>query len=137
MIAATRAEMTSDWVDSSGGTMPLPTVVATAVPDSAPRKFSTPAMSTARPGDSTRVATTVAIALAVSWKPLMKSKLSPRRRISSRRNSSVLGVSSGIFERDIAEDHRHVLALVGRVLEELVEIVPAHGLDELWHLGHA
>ena len=46
--------------------MPLPTVVATAVPDSAPTKLSTPAMSTARPGDNTRVATTVAMAFAVS-----------------------------------------------------------------------
>ena len=41
-------------------------IVATAVPDSAPTKFNTPAMSTARMGESTRVATTVAIALAVS-----------------------------------------------------------------------
>ena len=44
--------------------MPLPTVVATAVPESAPRKFKTPAISTARPGESTRVATEVAMALA-------------------------------------------------------------------------
>src|SRR5579859_6132856 len=77
-IAATSAEMTSAWVDNSGGMMPLPTVVATAVPESAPAKLSTPAMRTARPGDSTRVATTVAIALAVSWNPLMKSKMTPR-----------------------------------------------------------
>src|SRR6266516_14354 len=65
-IAATSAEMTSVWVETSGGMMPLPTVVATAVPDSAPTKLRTPAMSTARPGESTLVATTVAIALAVS-----------------------------------------------------------------------
>ena len=65
-MAASSAEMTSACVDSSGGMMPLPTVVATAVPDSAPTKFSTLAISTARPGDSTRVATTVAMALAVS-----------------------------------------------------------------------
>src|SRR5215207_1216094 len=65
-MAATRAEITSTSVESSGGMMPLPTVDATAVPDSAPRKFSAPAINTARPGDRTRVATTVAIALAVS-----------------------------------------------------------------------
>src|SRR3981081_1925247 len=58
-MAATRAEMTSAWVDNSGGMMPLPTVVATAVPDRAPTKFSTPAISTALPGDRTRAAQTV------------------------------------------------------------------------------
>src|SRR5207302_8777419 len=103
-MAATSAEMTSVCVDSSGGMMPLPTVVATAVPDSAPTKFSTPAISTARPGESTRVATTVAIALAVSWKPLMKSNVRPSARMRRRTNRSRLGVSSGILERDIAQD---------------------------------
>ena len=42
MIAAISAEITSVWVESSGGMIPLPTVVATAVPDSAPTKLSTP-----------------------------------------------------------------------------------------------
>jgi hypothetical protein len=46
--------------------MPLPTVLATAVPESAPATFRTAAISTARPGVSTRVATEVAIAFAVS-----------------------------------------------------------------------
>src|SRR5438105_9819486 len=64
--AATSALMTSDCVEISGGTIPLPTVVATAVPESAPIKLSTPAIRTARPGDKTRVATDVAIALAES-----------------------------------------------------------------------
>ena len=34
------------------------------------------AQTTATPGESTRVETTVAIELALSWKPLMKSKTS-------------------------------------------------------------
>src|SRR5919199_2302518 len=106
MMAATRAEMTSDWVEISGGTMPLPTVVATAVPESAPRKLSTPAISTARPGDSTRVATDVAMALAVSWKPLMKSNVSPSAmiRTSSSRSSVTGGMrGSGVLQGDVAE----------------------------------
>jgi hypothetical protein len=78
-MAEKRAATTSCCVASSGATIPVPTVVATAVPLSAPRKFSTPAMSTARPGERTRVATEVATALAVSWKPLMKSNTTPRR----------------------------------------------------------
>src|SRR5216683_3032669 len=117
-MAETSAEMTSACVDSSGGMMPLPTVVATALP-----------------GDSTLVATTVAMALAVSWKPLMKSKIRPRIRIRSRTSRSTLSVSSGILEGDVAQNGRHSLRLVGCVLEQLVQVVPAHGFDELRDLG--
>src|SRR5438477_4641891 len=129
--------MTSVWVDSSGGMMPLPTVVATAVPESAPTKFSTPAISTARPGESTRVATTVAMALAVSWKPLMKSNTRPRTRISNRSSSSPLKVRSGILQGDIAQDGGHGLGLIGRILEQLVQVVPAHRLDQLGYFSDA
>ena len=51
--------------------MPLPTVVATAVPRNAPTKFITAAMISAVRGVSARVETEVAIALAASWKPLV------------------------------------------------------------------
>src|SRR5206468_4581492 len=102
--------------------MPLPTVVATAVPDSAPTKFSTPAISTARPGESTRVATTVAMAFAVSWKPLMKSNVTPSARISSRTRRSAFRVTSGILERDVAQNGGDVLGLVGGVLEKLIQV---------------
>jgi hypothetical protein len=46
-------------------------VTATAVPHNAPRRFVVAASSTAWPGVITLVATTVAMELAVSWKPLM------------------------------------------------------------------
>jgi hypothetical protein len=46
-------------------------VFATAVPVIAPTKFSTPANMTAVRTGSTPVDTTVAIAFAASWKPLM------------------------------------------------------------------
>jgi hypothetical protein len=53
-------------------TMPDPTVWATAVPNpNAATKLKNAAHTTALPGDSTRVDTTVAIELAASWKPLM------------------------------------------------------------------
>ena len=53
-------------------TMPEPTVLATAVPNTnAATKLKNAAHITAWPGDSTRVETTVAIELAASWKPLM------------------------------------------------------------------
>ena len=50
--------------------MPLPMVVATAVPASAPTVFISPAMSTAANGVMTRVEITVATVLAASFIPL-------------------------------------------------------------------
>jgi hypothetical protein len=45
--------------------------LATAVPLSAPTKLAVALMAIASPGVSARVLTLVAIALAVSWNPLM------------------------------------------------------------------
>ena len=45
-------------------------------------KLKNAAQKTATPGESTRVETTVAIELALSWKPLMKSKASATAMIS-------------------------------------------------------
>ena len=53
-------------------TIPLPIVLATAVPNTrAPTKLAEADRKIAYSGLSARVATEVAIALAVSWKPLM------------------------------------------------------------------
>ena len=55
--------------------MPLPIVRATLTPNpNAATKLKNAAQTTAWVGLSTRVETTVAIELAASWKPLMKSK---------------------------------------------------------------
>ena len=52
--------------------MPEPIVLATAVPNTKmAAKLKKAAHTTALPGDSTRVETTVAMELAASWKPLM------------------------------------------------------------------
>lgn len=67
--------------------MPLAMVTATAVPESAPTRFMNAASITAWPGDSTLVATTVAIELAVSWKPLMNSNTSAVNTTSRTRVS--------------------------------------------------
>ena len=53
--------------------MPLAMVAATATDRNAPIRFSTAASATAIRGRSARVAMVVAIAFAVSWKPLVKS----------------------------------------------------------------
>ena len=72
--AARTPPATVTRVTASGSTTPLPTDLATAVPETAPRKFMTAAISTAVRGDITRVETTVAMALAASLKPLESSK---------------------------------------------------------------
>ena len=66
-------------VTMAGSITPLPMVFATCVPSTAKAtKLKNAAQTTATRGDSTRVETTVAIELAASWKPLMKSNASAR-----------------------------------------------------------
>ena len=77
-------------------TIPLPTVVATAVVTNAPRRFATDAIATAIRGESAWVEIEVATAFAVSWKPLVKSK--PRATIDHDDHEDValhVTVSSG------------------------------------------
>ena len=77
-IAPTRAAMTTIWLGStpvpglvSGLTSPEAIVLATAVPVSAPTKLAVADRTMAYSGLSARVDTDVAMALAVSWNPLM------------------------------------------------------------------
>src|SRR3954464_5009701 len=57
-------------------TIPLAIVAATASDRNAPTKFRLADIATAARGERARVDTEVAIALAVSWNPLVKSKAS-------------------------------------------------------------
>ena len=66
MMAADRPFKRVGSVTASVSTSPRPIVVATAVPIIAPMRLQTAAMRMACRGRSTRVETTVAIALAVS-----------------------------------------------------------------------
>src|SRR3712207_2196691 len=75
-IAPTSPAKTIDGVMSSASTMPDATVAATSSEMKAPTKFRIAAMLTAVRGASARVEIDVATALAVSWKPLVKSKAS-------------------------------------------------------------
>src|SRR5512142_3316757 len=86
-IAPANAATITACVDALGSIIPLPTVLATAVPERAPAKLSTAAMRIAWRGESTRVATTVAIELAVSWKPLVKLNTMARIMTTPRRMS--------------------------------------------------
>jgi hypothetical protein len=71
VIAPRRAAATTACVVVASSTRPAPIVLATAVPANAPMKLKAVAMRIAWRGCSARVATDVAIAFAVSWKPLM------------------------------------------------------------------
>ncbi len=69
-MAPMSAASTIACVTDVGSMMSLPIVEATRVPRNAPTTFRTAAISTAVRGRSTPVDTTVAIAFAVSWKPV-------------------------------------------------------------------
>src|SRR5260370_18048409 len=74
-IAPAKPAMTTYWVTSSSRIIPLPMVLATAVPRrNAATKLKKAAQITASLGDKTRVETTVAMLFAASWKPFKKSK---------------------------------------------------------------
>ena len=75
--APIRAAIRTSGVTMEGSISPFEIVLATAVPTmKAARKLNPAAQMTATPGDSTRVLTTVAMELALSWNPLMKSNVS-------------------------------------------------------------
>src|SRR5580658_7022691 len=75
MIPPHSPAATTVSVTSLVSTRPLAIVAATASDRNAPTRFSRPDRPTATLGSSALVAMEVAIALAVSWKPLVKSKL--------------------------------------------------------------
>ena len=79
-MAPTSAARITFGSTTDGSIRPLPIVLATAVPTTkAATKLKNAAQTTATPGESTRVETTVAMELALSWNPLMKSKTSATR----------------------------------------------------------
>src|SRR6185437_1320110 len=77
LIAPISPPRTITGVTAVDSTIPSATVAATESEMKAPTKLRTAAMPTATFGGSAPVAIVVAIALAVSWKPLVKSKLTP------------------------------------------------------------
>src|SRR5262245_47120956 len=113
-------------------TRPAPTVFATAVPNvNAAMKLKNAAHTTALPGVSTRVETTVAMELAASWKPLMKSKISATR-ISATTESRLTSIRrSGVLDDDAFEDVRDVFTPVGGSLQEVEDFLPLDDGDRI------
>jgi hypothetical protein len=88
VIAPTSPPSTTSSVMTPGTTMPFATVAATSNKTKAPATFRTAADRTAGRGASARVETLVAIELAVSWKPFVKSKKSATTTTATRVRSS-------------------------------------------------
>src|SRR5712671_3815996 len=91
-IAPVRPAATTVSVTSLVSTRPLAIVAATARDRNAPIRLSTPDRATAIRGRSAPVAIVVAIALPVSWNPLVKSKA--RAVITTRPSTTSLPTSS-------------------------------------------
>src|SRR5215475_4682093 len=90
-----------------------------------------PGSTTACSGVSTRVETTVAMELAASWKPLMKSKTSATRMMKTTRVSTRRPAASGHLEDDPLDHVGDVLAPVGDDLHRLVDLLPLDHLDRI------
>src|SRR3989304_7956868 len=121
MKAAERiCSLRDPWLSGARGWEPSPR-----------RKFSPADMMMAARIDRARVEMQVAMAFAVSWKPLMKSKASAAKTTSPRRTSG----DSAIFQRNPFEDVGGVFATVGGGLERLVDLLPLENVDRVLLVG--
>src|SRR5881398_2717645 len=107
---------------------PFATFFATAVVTKAPARFATAATRTAVRGVRARVPTEVAIAFAVSWKPFVKSNASATATTTTKR-TSFTPRASAVLDQDGLEDVGGVLAGIHRLLELLVDVLPADHVE--------
>src|SRR3954453_13632625 len=123
----------------AASTIPLATVAATASEMNAPTKLRIAANVTATRGGIARVEIAVATTLAVSWKPLVKSNASAVPTTMTRTMSLLKRPpASRVLDDDALEDVRDRLAGVDRVLEPLVDVLPAdhdHRVDPVVEKG--
>ena len=106
--------------------IPFPIVVATAtLKTKAPIKFQNAAIKTAFLGDSTFVATTVAIEFAESWKPLIKSNTSAITIII------ITKVKSGMLYHYAFNDIGNIFALVSDSLQKLVNLFVFYDINRI------
>src|SRR5574343_2049802 len=101
-------------------------------------KLKKAAKTTACPGRSTPVETTVAIEFAASWKPFMKSNTSAsatRKMMTQRATCMVAMVrplGSGVLEDHALDELGHVIALVG---DGFQQFIVGFVLDDFTHVG--
>src|SRR5450830_1130995 len=137
-MAPARAPNTT-WISiTPASAMPLPTVAATLRwKMKMATKLKKAANTTACPGFRTPVDTTVAIELAASWKPFMKSNTRAMATSTTTAHSATGTLlmwvpRSGVLEDDALDQVGHVLTLVGDGFEQLVDGLE---LDHLAHIG--
>src|SRR5919109_3942472 len=119
-MAPTRPAKMTASLTTFGSTV-LPTVLATPVwKTRKATKLKKAAQITAARGVSTRVETTVAIELAASWKPLVKSNTSASTTMATTATSA----RSGMLDEDALHGVGHVLEAVERLLELLDDVLP-------------
>src|SRR5690606_13543263 len=109
-ITARNSSAPASMIESSW-MMPWETVLDTSVERNAPIRFRTAARSTAVLGLRAPVAMGVAIAFAVSWKPLVKSKKSASAITSTTMRAAVSTVrfqvdEAGMCRRDRRDERR-------------------------------
>src|SRR3954462_3989619 len=102
--------------------MPLAIVAATARDRTAPTKLRVAARRTATRGGIARVETDVATALAVSWKPFVKSNASAVPTTIQRTMSSI---ALAVLDHHALEDVGRALRRVDGLLEALEDVLPA------------
>src|SRR5829696_8446128 len=120
LTAPTSPAKTTASLTTSGSTV-LPTVLATCVWKSRKAmKLNRAAQTTASRGVSTRVETTVAIELAASWKPLVKSNTSA----STTMAMTEMRARSGMLDDHGLDRVGHVLQGVEGLLELLDDVLP-------------
>src|SRR6187551_2054474 len=125
MMALINAPKIVTMLTTPASTMPPLMVFATAVPASAPTRLKKAASQIAWRGVRTLVETTVAIALAASWNPLMYSKTSA---VSKTIRKMVMGLGrgggqsgSGVFQHDLEHDLTGVARTVDGRFHQIVE----------------
>src|SRR5689334_9904743 len=123
-MAPMRPANTIVVVIALASTMPLATVAATCSEMNAPTKFRIALIATAAFGDMARVETVVAIALAVSWKPFVKSNASAVTTTMTRMMSPSTG-RLGVLDDDALEHVGDALGGVDGVLEPVEDVLPA------------
>src|SRR5215204_1702767 len=111
---------TTASLTTSGSTV-LPTVLATCVwKTRKAMKLNRAAQTTASRGVSTRVETTVAIELAASWNPLVKSNTSASATMAMTESRA----RSGMLDDDGLDGVGHVLEGVEGLLQLLDDVLP-------------
>src|SRR3954469_11303273 len=118
---ATAANTTTRPCDVSGASMMLPTVLATLTDTSDPARLNTAARASAARGVRARVDTDVAMALAASWNPLVKSN--PNAKTMRMTRPSVSTPCSGLLDGDRLDRVGDVLECVGCGLELLGDLL--------------